>query len=64
MFWSVAENYGFLNSFDKAAGERKKLGRVSGLKLEQYSMLKGGRGYETELEDVHMNPQNQMLIVW
>lgn len=48
IFWSVAENYRFLNSFNWAAEERKKMGRLLGFKVEVQEMIKGGKWYETE----------------
>jgi len=48
LFWSFAENYRFLNSFNRAAEERKKMGRLLGFKVEYYEMLEGGKYYETE----------------
>jgi predicted dehydrogenase len=48
IFWSVAENYRFLNSFNHAAEETRKMGRILGFKVEYYSMLEGGKYYETE----------------
>jgi predicted dehydrogenase len=48
VFWSVAENYRFLNNFNQAAEERKKMGRLLGFKVEYYSMLEGGKYFETE----------------
>jgi predicted dehydrogenase len=47
VFWGVAENYRFLNSFNQAAERRKEMGRILGFKVEQYSMLEGGKYYET-----------------
>ena len=47
-FWSVAENYRFLNSFNHAAEATKKTGRILGFKIEQFLMLEGGKYYETE----------------
>jgi predicted dehydrogenase len=48
VFWSVAENYRFLNSFNQAAEERKTMGRLLGFKVEYYQMLEGGKYYETQ----------------
>jgi predicted dehydrogenase len=48
VFWSVAENYRFLNSFNQAAKERKTMGRLLGFKVVYYQMLEGGKYYETE----------------
>lgn len=48
VFWSVAENYRFLNSFNEAAEARKNMGRLLGFKVEVYNMLEGGKYYETE----------------
>jgi predicted dehydrogenase len=48
VFWSVAENYRYMNSFNHAAEERKKMGRTLGFKVEQYAMLEGGKYFETE----------------
>ncbi len=48
IFWGVAENYRFLNSFDQAADDLKKMGRVLGFKVEYYQMLEGGKYFETE----------------
>jgi predicted dehydrogenase len=48
IFWSVAENYRFLDSFNHAAEERKRMGRTLGFRVEVHSMIEGGRWYETE----------------
>lgn len=48
VFWSVAENYRFLNSFNWAAEEREKMGRTLGFKVEVHEMIKGGKWFETE----------------
>lgn len=36
------------NSLEHAAEERRKMGRILGVKVEQYSMIEGGKYYETQ----------------
>jgi len=51
--WSVAENFRFLESYEYAAQEVKKLGRILGFKVNVSQLVSpGGKYYETEWRKV------------
>jgi predicted dehydrogenase len=41
--WSVAENFRYLNSFDYAAEQVLKMGRVLGFRVRMHMMMEGGK---------------------
>lgn len=43
--WSVAENFRFLNTFEFAKGEVKRLGRVLGFRVKVFGNVKSGTKY-------------------
>lgn len=46
--WGVAENFRYLASYDHAAGAVRKMGRILGFRVKVYSMVEGGKFFETE----------------
>lgn len=52
VFWGVAENFRYLNSFDYAAEQVPKMGRVLGFRVRMQTLLTGGKYYETEWRKV------------
>lgn len=54
--WSVAENFRYLASFEYAREQVQKAGRLLGFRAKRYSMVKGGKYFETEWRK---NPTHQ-----
>lgn len=46
--WGVAENFRYLASHDHAAEAVRKMGRILGFRVKVYSMVEGGKFFETE----------------
>jgi predicted dehydrogenase len=46
--WGVAENFRYLNSFNHAAEERKRLGKTIGFRVRMQTFVEGGKYFETE----------------
>lgn len=45
--WGVAENFRYLGSYEKAAEEAAKLGRVLGFRLRMNALVTGGKYFDT-----------------
>ena len=43
--WAVAENFRYLNSFDRAQQEVRKLGRILGFRVRLYGNVQAGSKY-------------------
>jgi len=46
--WGVAENFRYLNTFDHAAEEVRKIGKITGFRLRMQTLVEGGKYFETE----------------
>ncbi|KAM0801963.1 glucose-fructose oxidoreductase [Usnea florida] len=54
--WSVAENFRYLASFEYAREQVRRAGRLLGFSAKRYSMVQGGKYFETEWRK---NPTHQ-----